>query len=157
MRILLIPMLLISFLNPTTAQTKNPSRDATDIIVIKKSWHKTSYRPGWDRFIGPTFDRRRPAPVREGFTYEVTIKNTGGKTVRAVGWDYVFTDPEDKQANHHRFFHRTKIGPGEKTSLSKFVIQPPTRTVRASTADKIVEEVVINYIEYQDGSIWRRQ
>ena len=180
MRNLLVPLLLISFVDATAAQTKHPPPEATDIIVIKKSWHKSWYRPGWDRFFEPTYrgpaadggelgspnratrgapiDRGRAAPSREGFTYEATIKNTGKKTVKAVGWDYVFTDPQDKQANHHRFYHRTRIEPGKQTSLSKFAIQPPTRTVPANSDDKkIVEEVVINYVEYRDGSIWRKQ
>ena len=74
-----------------------------------------------------------------------------------IGWDYVFTDPGDQQTTHHQFYDRAKISAGKSKLLSRFIPAPPTRTINADGANsKLVEEVVINYIEYQDGSKWRR-
>ncbi len=175
----LIALLTLSFTSTTNARTHVPPGDAPNVIVLKKNWRKSRYTPGWDRIDfptgspssgrgdpinadppnantpppPPTVGRRRWAPATEGYTYEAKVKNAGSKAIRVLGWDYVFIDPTDGRSTHHQFFDRTKIGPGKKKGLTKFIKAPPTRTVRAGV--KLLEEVVINYVEYQDGSKWR--
>ena len=164
----LIALLTLSFTSTANAQTHVSPGDAPNVIVLKKTWRKSRYTPGWDRIdfptgsassgrgdpnSPPTVGRRRWARATDGYTYEAKVKNAGPKAIRVLGWDYVFIDPIDGRSTHHQFFDQTKIGPGKKKGLTKFIKAPPTRTVRASV--KLLEEVVINYVEYQDGSKWR--
>ncbi|MEW6210223.1 MAG: hypothetical protein AB1631_17790 [Acidobacteriota bacterium] len=116
------------------------------------------------------YERRRrekestlpPSAQREGYRYRVTLENTGKKTVQAVHWDYVFFNPETgAESDRHQFYSREKISPGKKKELSAFDYSPPTRTVNANEADKKIDSqlkasIVINRIEYTDGSIWQR-
>jgi hypothetical protein len=151
-----------------TGQAPGASSDSDppDVIVLKKRWHKSRLRPGWDRFNDPSIPgdpnrtpRRGPITAETPrYTYEATIKNVGTKTITVLGWDYVFTDPDDNEETHHQFYEQSRISPGKQRVLSKTVPTPETRTVDADKADKkLIEEVIINYIRYEDGSIWRRK
>ena len=185
MRTLLIGLLLVSIAQTASPQNGASTREAPSLTVIKKTWRKSRFRPGWDRSelpsavppppsVGrsgqvdsersgatpppPPVVRRTLPPAMEGYTYEAKVKNTGAKPITAVGWDYVFTDPSNGKRTHHRFFERTKISPAKEKVFTRFTREPPTRTVSAAAADKqMAEEVVINYIEYRDGSKWQRQ
>jgi hypothetical protein len=143
--------------------------DPCPILVLNSSWDKFRYRPGWDRQsipdqagslpTGPNTvarpNQRRLARVIEGFVYKATIKNTSQKAVTLVVWRYTFTDPVSKKQTHHEFQSRIRIKGGEKKELSKYVKEPPTRTISADGGGKEMEEEVrIEYIEYEDGSSW---
>ncbi len=155
-------LLSISFMLALSLQSTEPDvsiQSSPEIIVVEKSWSKTRFRPGWDRQIifnpeanptnpGRTERRRMGRPV-EGYTYKAKVKNSGKKTVVLVGWDYTFTDSDSKKQTHHQFYTRIKIASGKQKEIAQFTRVPPTRTVSATSV--IVEEVVINYIQYEDG------
>lgn len=139
------------------------SSDSSSIVVTKKSWSQTRFRPGWDNFedIISSPDKKRPRRSRrviEGYTYRAWIKNNGSKTVTVIGWDYTFKNTEQDEPTHHQFFSRVTIEPGKQKDVSRFVPVPPTRTVDARNAGKeMIEEVIINYIQYEDGTVWRKE
>lgn len=153
------------------AFTARLSTDANSpgVVVTEQSWRKTRFRPGWDRFqmepINPNSNtrgganaRRRMPRVIEGYTYRAKIKNKSQKTITMVGWDYTFRNSTDEKPTHHQFFSRIKIEPGKEKEVSRFVPAPPTRTVDAKSAgQKMIEEVIINFIEYEDGSKWKKE
>jgi hypothetical protein len=102
-----------------------------------------------------------PASERtDGYLYKATFENKGSKTIKAVYWDYVFSDTETgAELDRHQFHSREKIGAGKKKELSQLTLSPPTRTV--SAADKkdgpqFKESIIINRIEYTDESVWQR-
>ncbi len=103
-----------------------------------------------------------PSAHRDGYRYRVTLENTSKKTIQAIHWDYVFFDAETgAESDRHQFYSREKIGAGKKKELSEFAFSPPTRTVNANEADKKIDSqfkgsIVINRIEYTDGSVWQR-
>lgn len=161
-------LLCISFMLalPTQSAEQNVSlQQPPEIIVVEKSWIKTRRRPGWDRQIILSQDPNPTNPVRnerirmgrtiEGYNYKAKVKNISRKTVVLVGWDYTFTDSESRKTTSHQFYTRIKIGAGKKKEIAQFTRVPPTRTISANSI--IVEEVVINYIEYEDGTVWRRE
>lgn len=162
-------LLLLSTFSLPAAPAQAFSDGPMPIIVIKNSWARFRYRPGWDNQsipnqagtlsrnpnTVPNPNRRRLPRVIEGFTYKATVKNISQRTVVEVGWDYTFTDPESKKVSHHEFKSRIKIKPGEKKELTKHVGEPPTRVVSAAGAGKgMIEEVRIKYVEYEDGARW---
>jgi hypothetical protein len=162
---------LLSFLFLNTAVAQQSPDDAS-IIVVKNSWSKLRYRPGWDRQSVPNriptdpaalnremaAERRRLSRVIEGYMYKATFKNTGSKTVVLIGWAYTFIEPADKQESSHQFFSKIKIKQGQKKEVSAFIAKPPTRTVSAKEANNVIEgKVKVNFIKYEDGTIWRER
>ncbi|HSE98722.1 MAG TPA: hypothetical protein VLD57_10710 [Blastocatellia bacterium] len=163
-------LLLLSPLFFPVAQEHTPPGDAAPPIqVLKNSWSKFRYRPGWDSQTHPNQggspstnpntiprpNRRRLGRVIEGFAYKATLKNLSQRTITLVVWEYTFADPEGRDETHHEFFSRIRIKPGEKKEVMKYVAEPPTRTVSASGAGRqMKEEVRIKYVEFEDGSSW---
>lgn len=167
MKTLACVLLPFLFLNTAVAQQ---SPDGASIIVVKNSWSKLRYRPGWDRQSVPdristdpaalnremAAERRRLSRVIEGYVYKATFKNAGSKTVVLIGWDYTFIEPADKQESRHQFFNKIKIKQGQKKEVSAFIAKPPTRTVSAQQANNVIEgKVKVNFIKYEDGTVWR--
>lgn len=161
--------LLLSFLLLNTAVAQ-PNSDESSILVLKHSWSKLRYRPGWDRQSGRisndpavlnremAAERRRLSRVIEGYVYKATFKNAGSKSIVLIGWAYTFIEPEDKKETSHQFFNKIKIKQGQKKEVSAFIAKPPTRTVSAKQADSVLEgKVRVNYIQYEDGTIWRER
>jgi hypothetical protein len=49
-----------------------------------------------------------------------------------------------------------KIKPGEQKQMEAFILLPPNRTVIAATGKGPPERVVINRLEFADGTFWKR-
>lgn len=79
------------------------------------------------------------------FTYRVTVKNSGAKTITRVEWNY----------GKHSFQSRVKIRTGKSTELVGMNKKPPSSVLDAEDS-QLAEEVVIRRIEYEDGSFWQR-
>lgn len=164
MNALLSISLMLALSIQSAEQNPSPQR-SPEIIVVEKSWDKTRYRPGWDRQIPLNRESNPTEPIRneririgrviEGYSYKAKVKNISQKTVVLVGWDYTFTDSESRKTTNHQFYTRIKIASGKQKEIVQFTRVPPTRTISANSV--IAEEVVINYIEYEDGTIWRRE
>ena len=105
---------------------------------------------------------RAAKPARYGFLYKVTLRNDGARAVKAVEWDYVFTDAATGQVvGLHQFAGEGKIAPGKKKEFSFFIPSPPARTVSADALNSreregLAEEVVVVRVLYDDGADWQR-
>lgn len=97
-----------------------------------------------------------------GFIYEFTVRNTGTKTIRKLSWEYSFTDPATKRKVGKRQYKKNvKILPG---MFSKLVVRstlPPIGTVNVRQAGlgtqvSDPEQMVIESIKYDDGTVWKR-
>ncbi len=106
--------------------------------------------------------RRREPPPRYGFTYKVSLRNTGAKAVKSLDWDHVFFDPDTKaETGRHQFTSDEKIAPGKQKELSVFTPSPPSTTISVHRLQKreretVGESIVVVRVEYADGSVWRR-
>lgn len=91
------------------------------------------------------------------FRYRVSLKNTGVKVVKSVSWDYQASYTDDFADTSHRQFRCTaKIKPNQSERFEAYSIQPPIRVVSASSDKTFNQRVVINRIEYVDGTYWQR-
>jgi hypothetical protein len=94
------------------------------------------------------------------YVYQVNLKNSGPKEIRAVTWEYAFFDAESgKEVGRRRFVSRQAIRPGRSANLTLRSPAPPTGTVTAAEADKnsapkFKEQIVILSVEYADGTKW---
>ena len=96
------------------------------------------------------------------YAYEVKVSNTGVKTIRELVWEYVLFDPDtQREVGRHRHTSEASIRPGKNKNLVGHSTQPPANVVDAMKPgeplrDKYSERVVIQRIEYDDGSVWQR-
>jgi hypothetical protein len=83
----------------------------------------------------------------DGYTYLVNVQNTSKKVIEILFWEYQFIDPSnsDKQKELRAF---DVSGPGETVNAGS-VAGPPGKG--------LLEKVVINRVEYADGSSWTRK
>lgn len=147
--------------------------DGSPLLVIKKGWSKGRHLE-WDKAKSkppknvtltnpnpipdsttPDSELNRPGkipPSTEQYTYCATLKNVGEKTVVKIGWIYRFTEASGETSNH-RFLNKITIKPGQQKEVKGITKAPPTRTIDADDADKgTTGEVIIDYIEFEDGT-----
>jgi hypothetical protein len=91
------------------------------------------------------------------FRYRVNLKNKGVKLVKAIVWDYQASDTDQFiDATHREFRCTAKIKPNQSERVEGFSVLPPTRVITASGGKGFSERVIINRIEYADGTSWQR-
>ena len=97
----------------------------------------------------------------EGFAYRIKVKNSAAKVVEIVFWEYQFQEAENTNTLARRqFLCGVNIRPDKEANLEGFSLSGPSDVVSVGAlADKsrFKENVVINRIEFADGSIWQRK
>jgi hypothetical protein len=109
-------------------------------------------------------DARTPkSSVADGYAYRVKLKNAGAKVIEILFWEYQFSEPSSPSTMVRRqFLCGVNIKPGKEQEVVSFSLAGPSDVVSVGTlADKspnaLKENVVINRVEYADGSIWQRR
>lgn len=91
------------------------------------------------------------------FRYRVNLKNTGSRIVKLIVWDYQASDTDQfADAIHRQFRCTAKIKPNQSERVEGYSVLPPTRVITASGTRSFSERVIINRIEYTDGTSWQR-
>ncbi|HEV2913186.1 MAG TPA: hypothetical protein VGX92_07710 [Pyrinomonadaceae bacterium] len=112
--------------------------------------------PGYDpqRLELPSSSDRPSQRVFNGYESSLQLKNAGTKTITAIEWEHVFFTDKDRQKELRRFRlkKRSKVGPGEQ----KFIAQGIDSLSYYRLPPAANQSVVINRIEYADGSVWQR-
>jgi len=172
----LVIALFIAVLNVASpSQSTMSPADTSGIVVKSIRWYK--FMPGWDRpNVGAQREPYRDAsgnvhnppivldaspPPQVGYKYRAKVLNTGNKTIELLDWEYRFIVRTGEQVHRHQFRSRVKIGVGKSKELEGFSSDPPSRTIDiASLAKKrrypFEEQVLINRVQYSDGSVWQR-
>ena len=99
----------------------------------------------------------------EGFTYEVKFKNLETKQAQTIFWEYQFKETANPQnTSRRRFVCGVKIKPDKETLVQVFTTLGPgsvinLRNLTKGSSRQFDESVVIDRIEYEDGSVWQRK
>jgi hypothetical protein len=94
------------------------------------------------------------------YIFEAKIRNTGTKKIRLIGWEYVLIHPFNLYVLGNRHFtSKVNLSPGKSAKLIGSVTQIMSGFDDLDTAylaERVIypEHVVINRIEYDDGSVW---
>ncbi len=105
----------------------------------------------------------RAAPPVDGFAYLVKFQNAGAKLVQAVFWEYQFTESANPQnVTHRRFRCNVKIKPEQGKDLQIFSLGGPSdvisvKSLAKGSGNQFQETVIIDRVEYADGSFWQRK
>lgn len=103
----------------------------------------------------------KPKPT-DGFAYKIKVQNAARKPIEIVFWEYQFHDPADSSLVARRQFLCGVNIPAEKSKeLEGFSLSGPgvvnVSTLANKTENPFKELVLINRVEYSDGSIWQRK
>lgn len=105
---------------------------------------------------------RESVPIRTEdkyiYYYRVRLKNTTPKKIKSIIWEYQLLDSTGSILSQRIFFCVVKIKAQSVKELQPGSYSPPNRTVNADNPDDPTQKqrVVVNQIEYSDGSIWMR-
>lgn len=105
---------------------------------------------------------RPPAPPRYAFRYAASFKNTGGKTIKQIDWDYLFFDTAtNRMVGRIELGSDDKIEPGKKREVTFLLPTPPAKTISVQALnDKerqgLTEQIILVRVVYADGSVWQR-
>src|SRR5437762_9508635 len=105
----------------------------------------------------------REAPPVAGFAYQIKIQNTGAKLIQKIFWEYQFKETANPtNVTHRQFLCVAKIKPEKDRDLQAFSLSGPSDVISAkslakSSANQFEERVVLNRVEYADGSFWQRK
>lgn len=106
------------------------------------------------------------APKRkdvEGYEFRVKLRNGGAAPVEVLFWEYQFTEASNpSNAARRQFLCGVGIKPGKEKEVVSFSVSGPSNVVSAGSlgnesGPSYDEKVVINRIEYADGTIWQRK
>ena len=110
----------------------------------------------------PDADRSaRPAGITRLHVYEMKLRNDTAKGIRKLTWDYVFLEPgTETELGRRRFISKVNISAGGTANVVVRAAAAPTGTIDARRAgkkpqDQYSEKIVIQRIEFVDGSVWR--
>lgn len=99
----------------------------------------------------------------DGYAYRVKVQNAATKLVEIVFWEYRFADPKTPdQIARRQFLCGVSIPAGKGKDLEGFSLSGPSdvinvKTLEDNNANPFKEDVLINRVEYSDGSIWQRK
>ena len=97
----------------------------------------------------------------DGYLYKIKVQNPGPKVVEAFFWEYRFHDPANPDLVARRqFLCAVNIGAGKSKDLEGFSLSGPNDVVDVKTLNSgtpFKEEVLINRVEYADGSLMQRK
>lgn len=107
-------------------------------------------------------ESREPQPV-DGFTYQIKVQNSSGKIIQTIFWEYQFSETTSPvNVTRRQFLCSGKISPDKGRDLQVFSLSGPSdvvdvKSLAKRSADQFKEGVVINRVEYTDGTFWQRQ
>ena len=98
----------------------------------------------------------------DGYSYRVKLQNASSKVVEILFFEYQSVDTAAPDTvNRRQFLCGVNIKPGKDTQLEGFSLFGPSSTINVESLSKkgsnpFEERVVINRVEYSDGSLWQR-
>ncbi len=107
-------------------------------------------------------ESRQAKPV-DGFSYQVRLQNASPKLTQTIFWEYQFTESANPTNVARRHFVCTvKVKPQKDKDLQVFSMSGPSNVINVKSLSKgsgnqFQEAVVINRVEYADGSFWQRK
>ena len=97
-----------------------------------------------------------------GYAYRANFKNAGDKAINVIFWEYRFAElANPANVVRRQFLCSINLKPGDKQALSVFSTLGPSDVLAteslAKTTEKIFDEkVIVNRIEYADGTLRQR-
>jgi len=152
-------LLLCAVTALAAAQASDERRGAPGVSVSAFEWKYEGYAPVEVVRSGKSGVELK---VKRGtdyvFKYEsrLTVRNTGGKSVKSVEWAHVFYDPATgKELKRYRLQLKQRVAAGETLTLNRAVFIEPDESTRHLTTGK--QRVHITRVEFEGGGDWKAE
>jgi hypothetical protein len=181
------PILLLVLIAFTlTLQQQTVDREEPDLLVVKFSWAKDKQKvsvirgaqnPGGPittpipsgasdhnsrivdlRSMEKKAEKSAAVAPLPSYQLRLELKNTGTNVVRSLAWQFKPTAmPEDYEPK--QYLCALQVKPKEKKLLEIWTPYAPVKVISVDERSNALKdgEVVINKIEYTDGSVWTRR
>ena len=99
----------------------------------------------------------------DNFEYLVKVQNASKKVVEILFWEYQFIDPSNPaNVTRRQFLCFVNIKPTKEKELQAFSLSGPSDVISVGnlangSGNVFQEKVLINRVEYADGSTWQRK
>lgn len=99
----------------------------------------------------------------DGYDYRVKIQNASKKVIEIVFWEFQSVDPSNPEnVAHRQFLCGVNVKAEKEKELQAFSLFGPSDVISAQSAGNALGnvspgKVIINRVEYADGSIWQRK
>lgn len=105
--------------------------------------------------------RSNKAQRLDGYAYRIKVQNPTTKVVEIVFWEYQFHDPANPDlVTRRQFLCGVNIPAGKGKDLEGFSVSGPSDVIDVktlNTGSNFKENVLVNRVEFSDGSIWQRK
>ena len=107
--------------------------------------------------------RAQSSEVVEGYAYRVKVQNAAPKNIEVIFWEYQFEETANpSNLTRRQFLCGVQIKGGKEKELQAFGGSGPAGAISAESlaknaANPFAERVVVNRVEYADGTIWQRK
>jgi hypothetical protein len=106
-------------------------------------------------------DSRGPKTV-DGYAYRTKVRNSSSRPIEVIFWEYQFkASPDAEPLLRRQFLCGVAVKPEKDKELQAFSLNGPQGVVTIDMLSKKgvpgTEAVLINRIEFADGSIWQRR
>lgn len=107
--------------------------------------------------------RKAPPKRLDGYEYRAKIQNASKKVIEIVFFEYQFTESSaPENTTRRQFLCGVNVKPGKEKELLAFSLSGPSDVVSVESlgnkaGNLFQEKVLINRVEYADGSIWQRK
>jgi hypothetical protein len=149
--------LLLTLAVCAAAQAPGERRGAPGLEVTAFEWKYGGYAPVEvvrSGKSGVKLDVRRGTDYVFKYDSRVTLKNTGGRAVKAVEWAHVFYDPATgKELKRYRLQLRQRVAAGESAALARAVFIKPDESTRHLTTGK--QRIELTRVEFEGGGEWK--
>jgi hypothetical protein len=109
-------------------------------------------------------ESRTPAPKAvDSYEYLIKVHNGSKKVIEILFWEYQFIDRSNPDnITRRQFLCGVNIKPDKEKELQTFSLSGPSDVISvgnlANAPDNVFQEkVLINRVEYADGSTWQRK
>jgi hypothetical protein len=99
----------------------------------------------------------------DGFMYEARFRNASAKIIEILFWEYQFKElANPANVSSRQFLCGVNIKPDKAKDLKIFSTHSPGNLISADSLDNktgniFEEKILINRVEYADGTIWQRK
>ena len=99
----------------------------------------------------------------DGFEHRIKVKNEASKVADILFWEYQFIEAlNPENLIRRQFICGVEMRPNKEREIMAFSLSNPSAVVSVESLEKnpgkaFQERVVINRVEYTDGTIWQRK
>ncbi|MBD0326195.1 MAG: hypothetical protein ICV68_07185 [Pyrinomonadaceae bacterium] len=154
---IVVSLLLVALVGAAQKNVETDAAATVPVEIVSFEWKYQGYGSGEtveDASDTLSMKSKRKLVYVFKYTARASVRNLSAKTIKAVEWNYVFVDPENrKELKRYKILSKQQIAPDESRPLVKDIflsLKEDTSHLKTGR-----HKILLSRIEYTDGSSWR--